>query len=63
MDDDDLCALSVHELSGRIRRREVSPVEVVEAHLRRIADSESTAVGLPHRDGEPRARRGAARRG
>jgi aspartyl-tRNA(Asn)/glutamyl-tRNA(Gln) amidotransferase subunit A len=34
----DLCSLSVHDLSGRIRRREVSPVEVVEAHLRRIAE-------------------------
>ena len=36
MDGGDLCYLSIHELSGRIRRREVSPVEVVEAHLRRI---------------------------
>ena len=31
-----LCQLSAHELSLRIRRREVSPVEVAEAHLRRI---------------------------
>lgn len=36
MKDEALCYLSVHDLGGRIRRREVSPVEVVEAHLRRI---------------------------
>jgi aspartyl-tRNA(Asn)/glutamyl-tRNA(Gln) amidotransferase subunit A len=36
MDDGDLGYLSVHDLAGRIRRRELSPVEVVEAHLRRI---------------------------
>jgi len=36
MGDGDLCYLSVHDLAGRIRRREVSPVEVVETHLRRI---------------------------
>src|SRR3989441_1843477 len=31
-----LCHLSVHDLAGRIRQRDVSQVEVVEAHLRRI---------------------------
>src|SRR5438046_8439582 len=36
MSDRDLCQLSVHDLAGRIRQRDVSPVEVVEAHLRRI---------------------------
>src|SRR6266446_8078633 len=36
MSDRDLCHLSVHDLAGRIRQRDVSPVEVVEAHLRRI---------------------------
>src|SRR5258706_13725525 len=36
MGDVDLCDLSVHDLGGRIRRREVPPVEVVQAHLRRI---------------------------
>lgn len=36
MGDGDLCDLSVHDLGGRIRRRDISPVEVVEAHLRRI---------------------------
>ncbi|MBI4251610.1 MAG: hypothetical protein HY618_04040 [Candidatus Tectomicrobia bacterium] len=35
MANDELCYLSVHELSIRIRRRELSPVEVVEACLRR----------------------------
>ena len=32
----DLCYLSLHELSGRIRAREVSPVEATEAALARI---------------------------
>ena len=36
MGDGDLCFLNVHDLAGRIRRRDVSPVEVVKAHLRRI---------------------------
>src|SRR6266540_1576764 len=36
MGDVDLCDLSVHDLGGRIRRRDVSSVEVVDAHLRRI---------------------------
>ena len=36
MGDVDLCDLSVHDLGDRIRRRDVSPVEVVDAHLRRI---------------------------
>ncbi len=36
MSDRDLCQLSVHDLAGRIRQRDVSPVEVVEAHLRWI---------------------------
>ena len=31
-----LCLLSLYELADRIRRREVSPLEVVEAHLRQI---------------------------
>lgn len=36
MSDGELCYLSIHDLAGRTRRREVSPVEVVAAHLRRI---------------------------
>ena len=32
----DICSLSLHELSGSIRSRALSPVEVVEAHLGRI---------------------------
>ena len=31
-----LCYLSLHDLSGRIRRGDVSPVEAVEAFLQRI---------------------------
>jgi aspartyl-tRNA(Asn)/glutamyl-tRNA(Gln) amidotransferase subunit A len=34
---DDLCRLGIHELTPLISRREVSPVEVVEAFLARIA--------------------------
>ncbi len=36
MGDRELCHLSIHELAGRIREREISPVEVVEAYLRQI---------------------------
>ncbi len=36
MDTEDLCYRGVHDLAGRIQRREVSPVEVVDAYLRRI---------------------------
>ena len=32
----ELCFLPATELAARIRRRDVSPVEVVEAYLRRI---------------------------
>lgn len=33
---DDLCFTSIHDLATMIRKKEVSPVEVAEAHLRRI---------------------------
>jgi aspartyl-tRNA(Asn)/glutamyl-tRNA(Gln) amidotransferase subunit A len=33
---DEICSLSLHELSGSIRSRALSPVEVTEAHLVRI---------------------------
>ena len=36
MTDRELCFQSLHDLAGRIRRRELSPVDVVDAHLRRI---------------------------
>src|SRR5262245_3371176 len=36
MGDVTLCDLSVHDLGERIRRRDVSPVEVVSAHLQRV---------------------------
>ena len=38
MSDHDLCYLSVHELAGPMRQRKISPVEVLEAHLRRIEE-------------------------
>ncbi|HEY6520560.1 MAG TPA: hypothetical protein VIZ19_14460 [Roseiarcus sp.] len=34
----DLCFLPATELAARIRRRDVSPVEVVEAYLHRIEE-------------------------
>ena len=34
----DLCFLPATELAARIRRRDVSPVEVVEAYLNRIEE-------------------------
>ena len=37
MQNKDLCAYSLTELAELIRKREVSPVEVVEAHLQRIS--------------------------
>src|SRR5215212_3228915 len=36
MGTDDLCYRSVHELAGQIKRREISPVALVDAYLRRI---------------------------
>jgi len=36
MDREDLCYRGVHDLAGRIQRKEVSPVEIVDAYLRRI---------------------------
>jgi aspartyl-tRNA(Asn)/glutamyl-tRNA(Gln) amidotransferase subunit A len=36
MGTDDLCYRGVHDLAARIKRREVSPVEVTDAYLRRI---------------------------
>jgi Asp-tRNA(Asn)/Glu-tRNA(Gln) amidotransferase A subunit family amidase len=35
-EDQELTRMSAHELAGRIRAREVSPVEAVEAYLRRV---------------------------
>src|SRR5258706_13592763 len=36
MNTDDICYSGVHELAARIQRREISPVEIVDAYLRRI---------------------------
>ena len=42
MDRTEICYLSASQLSGLIQRKEVSPVEVVEAHLARIEATEPT---------------------
>src|SRR5258706_3031103 len=36
MNTDDICYSGVHELAARIQRREISPVKIVDAYLRRI---------------------------
>jgi len=38
----ELCFLSVHELAGKTRAREISPRETVEAHLDQIDDLNPT---------------------
>ncbi len=42
MDRTEICYLPASQLSGLIQRKEVSPVEVVEAHLARIEATEPT---------------------
>ena len=42
MDKTDICYVPASQLSGLIQRKEVSPVEVVEAHLARIEATEPT---------------------
>lgn len=46
MPDESLHSMSVAELSGKIRRRELSPVEVTEAHLRRIEALNDSIFGF-----------------
>ncbi|MBI4505002.1 MAG: hypothetical protein HY691_05665 [Chloroflexi bacterium] len=52
MADEELCFCSAAELAALIRRREVSPVEVVQAHLARIAALNDTFRAFVHLDGE-----------
>ena len=46
MNDDTLCFMTVYELGKKIRSLEVSPVEVVEAHLRRIDAVNEKVLGF-----------------
>lgn len=46
MSDDTLCFMTVYELGEKIRGREVSPVEVVEAHLSRIEAVNEKILGF-----------------
>lgn len=48
----DLCFLSVEELGQRLRRREVSPVELAQAHLDRIGELNAQLVAYVYVDGE-----------
>ena len=45
MSDTDLCYLSAVDLRQRFERRELSPVEVTEATLRRIEDGRDARLG------------------
>jgi aspartyl-tRNA(Asn)/glutamyl-tRNA(Gln) amidotransferase subunit A len=36
LEEETICYLGIHDLAGRIRRREISPVEIVEAYMRWI---------------------------
>jgi len=36
MSTDDICYRGVHDLAGHVQRREISPVEIVDAYLQRI---------------------------
>ncbi|WP_280391816.1 amidase, partial [Nocardia wallacei] len=59
MSDSELTKLSAAELAAKIHAREVSSVEVTEAHLRRIADVDGEYNAFLHVAGE-QARRTAA---
>ncbi|MEM7750698.1 MAG: amidase [Pseudomonadota bacterium] len=52
MSSDDLCYLSIDELSSRVRSRDVSPVEVVDALLARIERHNSALIAYLHVDAE-----------
>ncbi|MBI2177605.1 MAG: amidase [Candidatus Tectomicrobia bacterium] len=43
---DDLCYAPVHELARRIGKKELSPLEVVEANLRRIEEANPKVLGF-----------------
>ncbi len=46
MPDEDIHFMRLHELSDAIRKRELSPVEVVDAHLRRIEEVNPKVLGF-----------------
>jgi aspartyl-tRNA(Asn)/glutamyl-tRNA(Gln) amidotransferase subunit A len=52
MADETLCLLSASELAPLLRQREISPVEVVEAHLARIADVNPLLLAYLYVDGD-----------
>ena len=65
MDATELCFLSAVELGRLIESRQVSPVEVVQAHLERIEATEAALNSFITRPGEeslPRRRGGRSRR-
>ncbi|MEK6709115.1 MAG: amidase [Nitrospinota bacterium] len=45
---DDLCYAPVHELAQRINKKEISPLDVVEASLRRIEEVNPKVLGFIH---------------
>ena len=46
MPDEDICFMKLHEQADGIRRRKLSPVEVVNAHLRRIEEVNPKVFGF-----------------
>ena len=56
MSDTELCNLTIAELGEKIAGREISPVEVTEAHLERIYALNPTLNAFYHR--RPRTRAG-----
>ena len=56
---DELAYITVVELAGRIRRRELSPVEVLEATIERIEARNPSLNALVYLGLRRRARRGA----
>lgn len=52
MESDELAYLTAHELAARIRRRELSPVEVVDAFIRRIETRNPSLNALVYLDFE-----------
>ncbi|MBI3128569.1 MAG: amidase [Candidatus Tectomicrobia bacterium] len=59
---DDLCYAPVHELAGRIAKKELSPLDVVEANLKRIEEVNPKVLGFIHVTGD-QARKEAKRAG
>ena len=52
MSESELCFLSAWEMAQLVRMREISPVELVRAHLDRIQELNPQLVAFVHLDAE-----------